>query len=629
MWKKLLILLGIIVLGGVGYVAWLYRVKPVIPDLPEIATDRDAVLPPTDDSGSAVIQVKYLNQGWSPNDSMEFYTLSQGSRLVPYLWFVNLEQSTSEKPFLDPVHLNRFRFLQLKKAEYNPDGLPIGFVRDPRRSDEPQGRNWLGLTCAACHTNEIHHNQVAYRIDGAPSHQDIGGFLLELTAAMKATLNTPAKFDRFAEKIMASSLRDAPDQSKEQLRQELQAQLTIREKYDATNASPHPYGYARLDAFGRIMNAVYVDGLKTPASRKNTDAPVSYPFLWDTPQHDFVQWNGVANNVLIGSKRLGALARNTGEVLGVFGQIEMQPEGGTLKPGYPSSVNMSHLDRLEELVTKLHSPEWPESFGKLDEAKVTAGKAVFEKYCIGCHVPIIDHKNPNRTVKAFKTPVTEVRTDHTMASNFAFRTGDSAFLKGTKKFIVPISFPGNKTIGTSISGDDLLLNAVVGSILRGPFNDTSDPDKKRFLEEYSNRKMLDTTRDLGVLPPQMTTMSLELAPPELVNPLMVYKARPLNGIWATAPYLHNGSVPNLKELLLPVEKRSKSFAIGSREFDPVNVGFSTKNYPGAFLFDTSLPGNSNDGHEYGTGKSKLQGGDGLPVMKPEEIEQLLEYLKSE
>ena len=94
-----------------------------------------------------------------------------------------------------------------------------------------------------------------------------------------------------------------------------------------------------------------------------------------------------------------------------------------------------------------------------------------------------------------------------------------------------------------------------------------------------------------------------------------YKARPLNGIWATAAsYLHNGSVPNLDELLKPSAKRAKKFYVGSREFDPVNVGFVSDS--GSFEFDTTLPGNSNIGHDIG------------PELSDVERAQLIEYLKS-
>ncbi|WP_346659235.1 hypothetical protein [Bradyrhizobium sp. CW7] len=55
-----------------------------------------------------------------------------------------------------------------------------------------------------------------------------------------------------------------------------------------------------------------------------------------------------------------------------------------------------------------------------------------------------------------------------------------------------------------------------------------------------------------------------------------YRARPLDGVWATAPYLHNGSVPTLKDMLLPQGRRPNSFCVGSRKFDPVGVGLVAK-----------------------------------------------------
>ena len=54
-------------------------------------------------------------------------------------------------------------------------------------------------------------------------------------------------------------------------------------------------------------------------------------------------------------------------------------------------------------------------------------------------------------------------------------------------------------------------------------------------------------------------------------PVSVYKAAPRDGVWATPPFLHNGSVPNLYEMLIPAKERTKKFYIG-REFDPVKVG---------------------------------------------------------
>ena len=91
--------------------------------------------------------------------------------------------------------------------------------------------------------------------------------------------------------------------------------------------------------------------------------------------------------------------------------------------------------------------------------------------------------------------------------------------------------------------------------------------------------------------------------------IKAYKGRPWNGIWATAPYLHNGSVPTLYDLLLPATSRDSDppetqyrptkFMVGSRELDVEKVGFKhgETEYEG-FLFDTSKPSNSNEGHEY-------------------------------
>ena len=100
----------------------------------------------------------------------------------------------------------------------------------------------------------------------------------------------------------------------------------------------------------------------------------------------------------------------------------------------------------------------------------------------------------------------------------------------------------------------------------------------------------------------------------LFRSLATYKARPLNGIWATAPYLHNGSVPNLWALLQPVAQRPARFFVGSREFDPVRVGQVSEQGPS--LLDTSLPGNSNRGHLAGT------------TLPEADKRALLEYLKT-
>ena len=106
-----------------------------------------------------------------------------------------------------------------------------------------------------------------------------------------------------------------------------------------------------------------------------------------------------------------------------------------------------------------------------------------------------------------------------------------------------------------------------------------------------------------------------------------YKARPLNGIWASAPYLHNGSVPTLYDMLLPPTNadgvceadkcRPDNFYVGSNEFDWGKVGFSTKKGPMTSVFDTSKKGNSNAGHTFYQ-----------KDLSHEDRMALIEYLKS-
>jgi hypothetical protein len=99
-----------------------------------------------------------------------------------------------------------------------------------------------------------------------------------------------------------------------------------------------------------------------------------------------------------------------------------------------------------------------------------------------------------------------------------------------------------------------------------------------------------------------------------------YANHPLDGIWARAPYLHNGSVPTLLDLLNPPAERPKVFYRGYDVFDRQRVGFvsSVPEEKGRlfFQYDVSVSGNSNAGHEYGT---SLPAADKLAIV---------EYLKS-
>ena len=91
----------------------------------------------------------YLNQAWKSADRTLFYTTSQGSQLIPYDWFLALERPDSEIAFRADSFA-RFGYLPNRSKTNNPDGLPVGFVKDNGSNGD-----WLGMTCAACHTSQM------------------------------------------------------------------------------------------------------------------------------------------------------------------------------------------------------------------------------------------------------------------------------------------------------------------------------------------------------------------------------------------------------------------------------------------------------------------------------------------
>lgn len=530
--------------------------------------------------GGEIERVVYLDQGWSPADSLDFYSRPQGSRLIPYSWFLALEQHDREELFRSSEHVARLGYLSQKPHDLNPDGLPVGFVKDP---DSDRG-DWLGLTCAACHTSEIHFGKKAMRIDGGPTLGDFQQLHTSLTKALQATLDDPAKFGRFCERL---KVRD-----RDVFRAQLKMSCMSRSDYESLNATPHPYGNARLDAFGHILNQVIVRDLNNAASEgKSPDAPVSYPFLWDTPHHDFVQWNAIARNKILGNDRLGGLARNVGEVIGVFGEVHVAPLGTTtVFTGYRSSVRVPDLLHLEEQIRKLRSPEWPELLPPIDKEKAVAGRIIYDEHCVRCHAHI-DHADPSRSIQAVKTPIRKVGTDPKMAENVADRSAKTGRVRGRREYFV-----AGDRFGEKAQADALVVHTVLGVVLNSPWKQYKEVSLEGVRDQ--NRK---GDRES----------------------LLVYKARPLNGIWATAPYLHNGSVPSLYELLKPASERVSDFHVGSRVFDPVTVGYVITPSPNSFRFRTHgddgkpIPGNSNAGHEYGT------------KLTDEQRWQLVEYLKTQ
>lgn len=532
----------------------------------------------------ASTDVVLLEQGWNVHERRWFHHVNQGSRLLPYAVFLALPDADGQGLFRADAHLSRFGLLAAPVSQYNPEGLPVGLARD---------RAWLGLTCAACHTSEFRYGGSRVRVEGGQAMLDLPRLLRALEQAMARTLEEPALLTRFAARL---SVDEAAARTR------LAEALAERRGGNARNATDVPYGYARLDAFGAILNkGLALTGV--PGNRNPPDAPTSYPYLWDTPQHDWVEWNGASPNPLE-----GALARNVGEVIGVFGTVE--PVRRTwlgFDRGYGSSIRLRTLRRIEKQVARLTSPVWPEHvLPRIDRALAARGQPLFEQYCGACHLPLT-RDDPGRSIQVRMSSLAAAGTDPRMAENALGQRGVTGPFEGETRFYV--------------AGDTLareapalyIVNHVMGGVMtRGIVQTLLAQRDARLLGHGDERhppKYLD-----GVPMPRGTETS--------ARALLAYKARPLNGIWATAPYLHNGSVPNLYELMLPQSERSATFTLGSWRFDPDNVGYRDETCENGFVFDTALPGNSNAGHEYGTGA------DGLPALDEAARRAVVEYLKT-
>ncbi len=567
-----------------------------------------------------------LSQGWDQETRERFWFTSQGSRIIPYSWFTWLEQPNSEELFRSSVHMEMLRYLPSDTSSDNPSGLPIGFVAaHDKKTDEA----WVGMTCAACHTNQIDYQGKKLLIDGAPTLANFVLFYQRLVDALNQTQQDDAKFERFARKI----LRDEYSvNSARELRAMLTSVALAAAERMVVNELPEDFpedftSYARLDAFGNIQNAGTAFALNNLSNRNDPTGPVSYPFLWGTHQSDVVQWNASAPNTPV----VGPLARNVGEVVGVFGDLVMQEHsrfhwrrlflGEKIK--YTSNVDIEGLGYLESMVKTLQSPVWPvEYLPAIDTVKAAKGRVLFESKCIACH-QIVPRENEYKSYTAKQIDIKKVGTDPVTARNADRRCAKTLALQDTKKMVLfgeklgaesaAITIPVNGSIGVILNHPLTALEAGLRP-MRTKVEHTSDVSRPTFTQEHETE--LDSevaTHDKSI----KDYMTEHLQNVDKIrrssddqsscgdpDARLVYKARPLNGIWATAPYLHNGSVPNLWALLQKEDDRPASFWVGSREFDPVNVGFDVAKGLNEFKVNDAKgnerAGNSNRGHDYGT-----------------------------
>lgn len=215
---------------------------------------------------------------------------------------------------------------------------------------------------------------------------------------------------------------------------------------------------------------------------------------------------------------------------------------------------------------KATPPTWPEGiFGKIDTVKAEQGKALFQQHCLSCHV------QPNsweQGTAGFSSRYIDVGTD-------------PEYYKGQIE---------------SFYGKDL-------------FKDVLAPWLKKIKKSVYKREKITNPSKYEEGRQDVVWRAPTGNKPE---------AKPLWGIWASAPYLHNGSVPSIRELLKKPSDRVTTFHVGSTEYDPINLGFKSEELYFSFNFQVvcdKCKGNSNQGHDFGTSLNDV------------DKDQLIEFLK--
>ncbi|WP_245284111.1 di-heme-cytochrome C peroxidase [Bradyrhizobium sp. Cp5.3] len=605
-----------------------------------------------------------LDQGWNANDADRFHHEAQGTHTlpIPLPWFLALEAPLNSpfavpffkrERFADDRYLLRFGFIGSAKSKNNEYGLPIGFAYSPFQSIKglPRKDTAVGLTCAACHTGQLVFKDKRYIIDGGPAVTDLGQLTFALRAALAQTALSAklpffdGRFRRFAKAVLGTEYNDLTRvQLSKELEGILSALIDLPAGIDVTE------GFSRLDALNRIGNQVFALDTGRYSNYVNINAPVTYPHIWTSSWFNWVQYD---------ASIMQPLVRNAGEAMGVSAEVNFTapPNEGR----FASSIPFDNLHWIEQQLagkdqplvkkafTGLKAPTWPDGFPAIDKAKAAAGAQLYDKHCSGCHLPAL---TPD--IERGKAPDAKF-WEHFGPIRWRGRDGQE---KQTAESVLYVEIFEQSHIGTDPAQGSILRNRTVDTAGRelARAGQTSPglgvdidvcqlkADKTLDTIHVSDNAMqlfalaLGATVQLGINEWMRSTgtnrADVEGDRPNCLAAGFGYKARPLNGVWATAPFLHNGSVPTIYDLLSPVAERPKAFLLGDPSFDPVRLGIVTrtvdpkgKTYDrdGYFILDTSKSANRNTGHEFSNDRREGVIG---PALSADERNAIIEFLKS-
>lgn len=509
----------------------------------------------------------------------------------------------------------RFGFFDDPHDAARPLPLGLGWVRDPVNGDDA-GReiHTVTLTCAACHVGRVRTEPEGFQIlVGAPNTEiDVRGYRHAFELTVDRLLTGPEldrTVDRVGERIRAACREGEPDRYFGG-RYGIGPDHEARELAEYLNPDRCREILAGFAGRVRIGRAAVEKQLATSYSRP--DAPplsggppgqsdgsgdlipkllLAREFARGLPAGD--QPEVIVERFLAGTYpemplRLATATDN----LSVWRQADRtlgQLDGSIKAPmirniaaqvavvGSPREINAESADISVRFTHELPAPPYPFA---VDLTRARRGEGLFQRHCASCHRP----HNTDLYGEA------EIGMDMNRARVLTNAEGRDLLI-GSFLTAIPEDYVATAPDGTEYRPRALPVDEVL--------NDRTRPDRQGYI------------------------------------------AGPLDGIWARAPYLHNGSVPTLRHLLAPrnpESHRPEVFVRGSIEYDTAGIGFAWDPRDAgrliagagpAALFDTRWDGASNRGHD----RDVVVEGRALRLdwsgpEHREELEDLLEYLKT-
>jgi hypothetical protein len=498
-------------------------------------------------------KVEYINTGLTNSElRLAWHRTPEGSDVFPLALFRALRDPVTQKPFIEVM--DRFGFITTSEDD---TGLPVGFSRVLRPGD-PFVRT--GFNCAACHSAQISYRGRTLQVDGAPNQIDVEAFFRGTLEALKSEVESTDGI-KFAARFLVYNAKERLEMEKQGLLSEPEPMETSHErltlgflgqKVAALEAILHSFREQTPAGPGRADSFGIIRNLMMTKALVGADNFLPMTAPVSIP-HLF-GFGSFTNLHWDGNTTTGN-DRNYAQAIAL---------GADFDPATKiSSVDPNTLYTMEVTAQKLVPPKWPaDIFGALKPDRVERGAKLFASQCADCHAGESWH------------PLDTVKTDPNRLRNYNIPLSVFGGLKE--------SYATNLYRAAIAVRDKAYETHKVPKDQQDIMNRWHEGVEARWIE----------TGDQG------------------------YFTRPLRGVWATAPFLHNNSVPTLWALLSSAEKRPRKFAVGHREFDPERVGFIADPEKRIWELDTSITGNSNTGHEFGT------------RLADEDKWALIEYLKT-